>query len=167
MAEQCEHPIIFPLSNPTRLHEAKPDDLIHWTDGKALIATGSPFDPVHYKDTSYDIGECNNSFAFPGIGLGCIVSRARHCTEEMIFAAANAISECSAAVKVQDPTQSLLPDVEQAREISTRVATAVVRKAVETGEARISFKVEEAEQAVRDFMWYPEYPQYELTTPAS
>ncbi|KAI9492228.1 malate dehydrogenase [Zychaea mexicana] len=160
MAEHCDHPIIFPLSNPTRLHEAKPADLFEWTQGKVFVATGSPFDPVEYDGQTYEIAECNNSFVFPGIGLGCIVGRTKHCTDQMIFAAANAISECSPSTKSKDRTKSLLPDINDARHVSAKVATAVVREAIKQGESRRQF--EDVQKVVQEFMWEPKYAEYEL-----
>ncbi|KAJ8655459.1 hypothetical protein O0I10_008953 [Lichtheimia ornata] len=160
MAQHCDHPIIFPLSNPTRLHEAKPNDLFKWTKGKVFVATGSPFDPVEYNGDKYAVAECNNSFVFPGIGLGCVVSQAKHCTDPMIFAAANAISECSPSTQSKDRKHSLLPDVKDAREVSVQVAIAVAKKAIELGEAKALPK--DIEATVRDFMWEPRYADYEL-----
>ncbi|KAI7878612.1 hypothetical protein K492DRAFT_132506 [Lichtheimia hyalospora FSU 10163] len=160
MAQHCDHPIIFPLSNPTRLHEATPNDLFEWTKGKVFVATGSPFDPVEYNGDKYEVAECNNSFVFPGIGLGCVVSQAKHCTDQMIFAAANAISECSPSTQSKDRKHSLLPDVKDAREVSVQVAIAVAKKAIELGEAKTL--PNEIEATVRNFMWEPRYANYEL-----
>ncbi|KAI9263113.1 hypothetical protein BDA99DRAFT_481698 [Phascolomyces articulosus] len=162
MAEDCENPIIFPLSNPTHLHEAKPADLFDWTDGKVFVATGSPFEPVQYKDKTYEIAECNNSFVFPGIGLGCVVCRTKHCTDQMIFAAANAISECSPSTQSKDRTRSLLPDINDARNVSIKVATAVIEQAIEQSENRHELLIEDTEKTVREFMWEPKYSEYEL-----
>ncbi|KAI8391308.1 uncharacterized protein BYT42DRAFT_490613 [Radiomyces spectabilis] len=163
MAEHCPSgPVIFPLSNPTRLAEATPKDLFQWTDGNVLVATGSPFDPVHYGDKEYQIAECNNSFVYPGIGLGCIVSRAKHCTDEMIMVAAEAVSNGSPACKSKKRTNSLLPGIEEARQVSMRVAIAVANKAIELGEARNNIDPDDMEKTVRDFMWDPKYPDYKL-----
>jgi malate dehydrogenase (oxaloacetate-decarboxylating) len=92
MAKHVERPIIFPLSNPTRLHEAKPADIYEWTQGKALVATGSPFAPVEYNGEEYDVAECNNSVCFPGIGLGVILSGARLLSPPLLVAATKAIA---------------------------------------------------------------------------
>ncbi|KAG2220261.1 hypothetical protein INT45_009876 [Circinella minor] len=162
MAEHCENPIIFPLSNPTQLHEAKPADLFKWTEGKAFVATGSPFDPVEYNGRTYEIAECNNSFVFPGIGLGCIVCHTKHCTDQMIFAGANAISECSPSTQSKDRTKGLLPDINDARSVSAKVATAVVQKAIEQNENRYQLNGNDVEKVVREFMWEPKYAEYEL-----
>ncbi|KAI8147866.1 hypothetical protein BJV82DRAFT_698354 [Fennellomyces sp. T-0311] len=160
MAEHCDHPIIFPLSNPTQLHEAKPVDLFEWTQGKVFVATGSPFDPVEYDGKKYQIAECNNSFVFPGIGLGCVICRTKICTDQMIFAAADAISECSPSTQSKDRTRSLLPDISDARKVSVKVASAIIRAAEKEGQSRNKF--DDVERAVHEFMWEPKYAEYEL-----
>lgn len=99
MHKHCERPIVMPLSNPTSRVEARPEDIINWTDGKALVATGSPFSPVNYKDKVYPIAQCNNSYIFPGIGLGVIASGAKRVTETMLMAASRALAECSPLAK--------------------------------------------------------------------
>lgn len=115
---------------------------------------------MEYNGDKYAVAECNNSFVFPGIGLGCVVSQAKHCTDPMIFAAANAISECSPSTQSKDRKHSLLPDVKDAREVSVQVAIAVAKKAIELGEAKALPK--DIEATVRDFMWEPRYADYEL-----
>src|SRR5579859_3336010 len=95
MSSHVSRPIIFPLSNPTRLHEAQPKDIYDWTDGKALIATGSPFPPVTYKGKEYEVAECNNALVYPGIGLGCVLARTERLSESMIVAAARGLAEFS------------------------------------------------------------------------
>ncbi|CAG7947988.1 unnamed protein product [Penicillium salamii] len=134
MARHVERPIVFPLSNPTRLHEAKPDDLYKWTEGKALVATGSPFDPVKYNGTEYEIAECNNSTCFPGIGLGAVLSQCRLMSKKMLVAAVEALKAESPALK--DSNKPLLPDVQNVRKISVNIAAAVIRCAVEEGLAQ-------------------------------
>lgn len=142
MASHVERPIIFPLSNPTRLHEAVPSDLLRWTDGRALVATGSPFDPVTLDSgETYEISECNNSTAFPGIGLGAVLARVEKLTDEMLVAATQAIAAVSPALQgtqdgEPDPRKGLCPDVADVREISVKVAMAVVKAAVEDDVAR-------------------------------
>jgi malate dehydrogenase (oxaloacetate-decarboxylating) len=139
MAKHARRPIIFPLSNPTRLHEQTPQNLLHWTRGQALVATGSPIDPVtgpwgqDGADVTVQVAECNNSVVFPGIGLGCILSRARLLTDKMLVAAVRAVARMSPAL--EDPAAALLPDVDAVREVSLRVARGVVRAAVEEGVA--------------------------------
>ncbi len=156
MARHVERPIIFPLSNPTSKSEAVPADLINWTEGRALIATGSPFDDVIYHGQTYSIGQCNNMFIFPGVGLGVLASRARHVTIEMFVAAARVLSECSPARK--DPTAPLYPMVEDVRDVSQLVAIAVGRAAQQAGVAELT-STEELEQHVAMQMWKPHYPR--------
>ncbi|KAI8093886.1 malate dehydrogenase [Halteromyces radiatus] len=162
MASYCDIPIVFPLSNPTQLTEATPNDIIHWTNGKAIVATGSPFEDVEYNNRIYEVTECNNAFIYPGIGLGCIVAKAKHCTDDMIFAAANAICHCSPAFQSKDLTKSLLPDIKDIRLVSKKVAMAVAKEAMESGESRRDdIKTMDAlEKMVDDYMWYPQYPSY-------
>lgn len=164
MAEHHERPIVLPLSNPTRLHEAKPEDILKWTDGKALVATGSPFPPVKGpwgKDGSeitINVGECNNSVVFPGIGLGCVLSRAKHLTDRMLVAAVEGVSSLSPVLK--DLTAPLLPDVDSVRDVSVRIARNVIQAAVKDGEATqegIPEKEEDLEEWIREQMWDPVY----------
>ncbi|MCJ1464119.1 NAD-dependent malic enzyme, mitochondrial [Pseudocyphellaria aurata] len=158
MAKHVERPMIFPLSNPTRLHEADPQDLYTWTRGKALIATGSPFPPVEYDGIKYEVAECNNSTAFPGIGLGAILSRSRLLSDEMLVAAIKVIADKSPALK--DPAKGLVPDITDVREISVHVAKAVIRQAIDEGLARekeIPDDDGELEEWVREQMWEPRY----------
>lgn len=154
MAKHVDRPIILPLSNPTRLHEADPKDINEWTKGKALIATGSPFPPVKYEGKEYEVAECNNSTCFPGIGLGCVLSRARLLSDKMLVAAVKALADQAPALK--DPSRGLLPDVSSVREISVQIATAVIKQAVEEGLAQekgIPTNDEELEEWVREQMW--------------
>lgn len=157
MASHVERPIIFPLSNPTRLHEATPSELIEWTNGKVLVATGSPFSPVTYKGQTYDVAECNNSTCFPGIGLGCVLSRARLLTDGMLVAAVKALAALSPALR--DPTKALLPDVDEAREISVKIAHAVIKKAVaeDVAQEDIPADDDDLDEWIREQMWAPVY----------
>ena len=158
MAAHVEHPIVMPLSNPTRLHEADPADINAWSDGKALIATGSPFPPIESSRRRYEVAECNNSTAFPGIGLGCVLSRARLLSDKMLVAAVKAIAAQSPALR--DPDKGLVPDVVDVREISVKVARAVIRQAVEEGlatEKGIPEDEAELEEWVREQMWEARY----------
>jgi malate dehydrogenase (oxaloacetate-decarboxylating) len=152
MASHVERPIILPLTNPTALSEAVPEDLVRWTDGYALIATGSPFAPVTYGATAYQIGQANNAFVFPGIGLGTIAVRASRVSDGMLAAAADAVA---GVTDVSEPGASLLPDVEQLREVSARVAIAVARQAMAEGIARRPLAA--LERSVRAAMWNPVY----------
>jgi malate dehydrogenase (oxaloacetate-decarboxylating) len=158
MASHVERPIIFPLSNPTRLHEADPKDLNEWTDGKALIATGSPFPPVRHHGKEYEIAECNNSTCFPGIGLGAILSRSKVLSDKMLVAAVKALAAQSPALK--DPAKGLLPDVTEVREISVKIAMAVIKTAVEEGHSQqkdIPGDDGQLEEWVRVQMWEAKY----------
>lgn len=156
MAAHVARPIIFPLSNPTSKCEGRPEDLLAWTDGQALIATGSPFPDVAYRGQTYTIGQCNNMFIFPGVGLGVLASRAKRVTNEMFLAAARALSEFSPAR--QNPAASLYPDIEQVRAVSRSVALAVGLTAVQTGVAQQTAP-EELRQRIAEEMWEPHYPR--------
>jgi malate dehydrogenase (oxaloacetate-decarboxylating) len=158
MAKKTERPIIFPLSNPTSRSEAQPADLIAWTDGKALVATGSPFEPVDYNGTTIDIAQCNNVFIFPAVGLGLIASKARRVTDKMLLAAARALGEQSPALG--NPTASLLPNVSKIRDVAREIAYAVAAKAQEEGLAP-AVAPEALRQAVVESQWVPEYVPYE------
>ncbi|OBK44877.1 NAD-dependent malic enzyme [Mycobacterium sp. 1081908.1] len=152
MTASCERPMIFPLSNPTSRMEAMPADLLEWSSGKALITTGTPVAPVEFDGVTYTIGQANNVLVFPGIGLGVIVSRARTVTPGMLQAAAKAIVHQACPTNVGD---SLLPDVQNLRQISTAVAEAVYHAAVEDGVATKTHA--DVAQAVADTMWAPVY----------
>lgn len=154
MSKHVDRPIIFPLSNPTDLHEAQPKDINKWSEGRALIATGSPFPPVEYKGKKRDIAECNNSTAFPGIGLGAVLSRAKLMTDKMLVEATKALASQAPALK--DPDAPLLPDVEDVREISVQVAKAVIKQAVaeDLNEQKdIPTDDKELEEWIREQMW--------------
>jgi malate dehydrogenase (oxaloacetate-decarboxylating) len=152
MASHVERPIIFPLSNPTERTEAFPSDLIRWTEGKALIATGLPYDPVEYEGTSYEIGQANNALLYPGLGLGVITSRAKLVTDKMITTAAEAVAGLVDSTK---PGTSLLPDVRNLRVSSATIAVAVVNAAVDEGVAQE--EITDVVQQVQDAMWQPVY----------
>jgi malate dehydrogenase (oxaloacetate-decarboxylating) len=152
MAKHCERPIVFPLSNPAPMAEATPADLIAWTEGRALIATGSPFQPVTYRGVTYVIGQVNNAMLYPGLCLGAIVSRAHRISDNMFAAAANAVSSL---VAVRLPGASLLPHVDDLRIVSLTVAVAVAEAAVEDGLAGVKFR--DIVEQVGDAMWEPEY----------
>lgn len=154
MAKHAERPIIMPMSNPTSLAEAVPEDLIKWTDGKALIATGSPFNNVEYNGISYEIGQSNNAFVFPGLGLGAIVAKAEIISKGMFAAAANAVARKSDSSR---PGAALLPSVTQLGEVSKLVAIEVAKAAISEGIAKA--EIDDIEKAVTDAMWKPEYKQ--------
>ncbi|MGM1021754.1 MAG: NAD-dependent malic enzyme [Bacillota bacterium] len=152
MAKHVERPIIMPMSNPTDLAEAVPEDLIRWTDGKALIATGSPFEPVTYNGTKFEIGQTNNAFVFPGLGLGAIVVKAKRITPAMFTAAADAVAN---GVDSNKPGGALLPPIRKLRDVSYAVAVAVAKAAIQDQVAQAH--ISDVEQAIRDAMWKPEY----------
>jgi malate dehydrogenase (oxaloacetate-decarboxylating) len=153
MARQVARPVIFPLSNPTSKSEATAADLIKWTDGRALIATGSPFDSVAHEGRLIRIGQCNNAFIFPGVGLGVIASGARRVTDKMFSAAARVLSEFSPALN--DADGPLFPSLEKVREISHCVALAMGAEAVRAG--LTSTSLDSLESAVKNKMWTPRY----------
>ena len=136
MAAHTARPIIFALSNPPVRAEANPADLIAWTDGRALIATGSPFAPVTHKGVTYVVAQVNNAMLYPGLGLGAIVSRANRISEGMFAAAANAVSSM---VAVRQPGASLLPQIDDLRSVSAPVAVAVADAAHAEGLAGVTF----------------------------
>ena len=156
MAAHVERPIILPLSNPTSRCEAVPEDLIRWTDGRALVATGSPFPPVDHDGRRYLIAQANNALVFPGLGLGAIVSRARRISDAMLAAAAEAVAELSDAGR---PGALLLPPVDALRMVSAAVAIAVAGAAAAEGLAQV--ELDDPVQQVHEAMWRPEYPRVE------
>jgi malate dehydrogenase (oxaloacetate-decarboxylating) len=158
MARKTERPIIFPLSNPTSHSEAEPADLLAWTEGRALIATGSPFAPVPYNGKTIEIAQCNNVFIFPAVGLGVIGSGARRVTDKMLLAGARALGDHSPAL--QDPTGSLLPRVNTIRDVALDIAYAVGAKAQEEGLASAS-KPDALRKNLKESQWFPEYQTYE------
>jgi malate dehydrogenase (oxaloacetate-decarboxylating) len=159
LARHVERPVIFPLSNPTSKCEATPSDLILWTEGRALIATGSPFPTVEYQGTEFRIGQCNNAFIFPGVALGVIASGAPRVTTQMFVAAARALSELSPILT--DVTAPLYPRLEIVREVSRYVALAVGCEAQRAGLAKETGLCE-LEQQIDARMWSPNYLPYKL-----
>ncbi len=155
MARKVQRPIIFSLSNPTARSEANAEDLIHWTDGRALVATGSPFAPVEYGGSKIPIAQCNNVYIFPAMGLGVVASGARRVTEPMMLAAARTLGENSPALK--DPSASLLPPLTDIRRVAAEIAFAVGIEAQKDGVAP-KLSEEELRQRVRDTQWIPAYP---------
>jgi malate dehydrogenase (oxaloacetate-decarboxylating) len=153
MAAHTKCPIILPMSNPTPLSEAVPADLLAWTEGRALVATGSPFDPVTHRGVTYQIGQANNALIFPGLGLGAIVARATRITDGMLTAAAHAIATLA------DPTvpgAPILPPTQRLRDASAAVAVAVARATARDGVAHQSIG-DDIEERVRTAMWQPRY----------
>jgi malate dehydrogenase (oxaloacetate-decarboxylating) len=152
MAEINEKPAIMPISNPTKLAEATAKDLIEWTDGKALVVTGSPSDPIDYNGVTYTIGQANNALLYPGLGLGIIVAKAKTVSDGMLSAAAHGIASLQDLSK---PGASILPPVAKLREASKLVATAVAEQAVKEGLNRA--EITNAEKAVEESIWEPIY----------
>ncbi|MCG9756083.1 NAD-dependent malic enzyme [Shewanella insulae] len=161
MHSHCERPIIFPLSNPTSRVEATPKDILHWTKGQALVATGSPFEPVVIEEQTYEIAQCNNSYIFPGIGLGVLASGAKRVSNEMLMASSRALAECSPLAK--DGEGSLLPALEDIHAVSKHIAFAVGKVAIEQGHA-LPCSDELLLQAIEDNFWTAEYRRYKRTS---
>ena len=157
MASKVERPIIFPLSNPTSKSEATAEDLIRWTDGRALVASGSPFAPVSYGGITIPIAQCNNIYIFPAIGLGLVASGARRVTAAMLLAAARTLGGHSPALK--HPSASLLPPLTQLRSVAAQIAIAVGIEAQKDGVAP-SMSIDELRQRVLEMQWTPAYPSF-------
>jgi malate dehydrogenase (oxaloacetate-decarboxylating) len=156
MARKVTRPVIFPISNPTARSEAKPQDLIRWTGGRALIATGSPFAPVDFDGRLIPIAQCNNVFIFPAVGLGVVASGARRVTDGMMLAAARALGENSPARN--HASGSLLPAVHDLRTVAVEIATAVGQEAQWAGVAPKT-SAEELRARIVGSQWMPEYLQ--------
>jgi malate dehydrogenase (oxaloacetate-decarboxylating) len=156
MAAYTARPIIFVLSNPPTRAEATPADLISWTDGRALVATGSPFAPVTYKGVTYVLAQVNNAMLYPGLALGAIIAKASRISSGMFMAAASAVSSL---VVVRQPGASLLPHVDDLRSVSMTVAVAVAEAAEAEGLSRA--KLYDIVSQVQDAMWQPKYRRIE------
>ncbi|MEI9533106.1 NAD-dependent malic enzyme [Moellerella wisconsensis] len=161
MHKHCERPIVMPLSNPTSRVEARPEDIIAWTNGQALVATGSPFSPVVYKEKTYPIAQCNNSYIFPGIGLGVIASGAKRVTDAMLMAASRALAECSPLAK--EGEGSLLPLLDDIQEVSRIIAKQVAKEAQIQGVATVTSD-KALDEAIENNFWKPEYRIYKRTS---
>ena len=157
MAQNTKQPIIMPLSNPTDKAEAVPEDIIKITDGNAIVATGSPFEPVTHKGKTHNIAQCNNSYIFPGIGLGIITVKASKVTEEILMTASEALADSSPSIN--DPNGNLLPSLSEINQLSKKIAVAVAVKAVEQGLAPQQTE-EQIKQKIEKNFWKPKYRNY-------
>ncbi|MDD1791674.1 NAD-dependent malic enzyme [Enterovibrio sp. ZSDZ42] len=162
MHEHCDRPIVFPLSNPTSRVEATPFDILRWTNGEALVATGSPFEPVVLDGgKTFTIAQCNNSYIFPGIGLGVLATEAKRVTDEMLMESSRALAECSPLAKFgRGP---LLPPLEEIQTVSRHIALAVAKKAIEQGVA-LELTDEALQERIDAIFWQPKYRQYKRTS---
>lgn len=155
MASWCDHPIIFPLSNPTELAEATAEDIIKWSDGKAMVATGIPAEPVEYNGVTYVIGQANNALIYPGLGLGSIAVNASLLTDEMISSAAHSLSEF---LEINVKGAAVLPPVSKLTQFSETVANAVAECAVKQGLNRV--QTNDVKRTVQSLIWKPVYRNY-------
>ena len=158
MAKHVQRPVVMPFSNPTDNCEAVPKDVVGWTEGRALLATGSPFPPVVYEGREIHIGQGNNAFIFPGLGLGALIAASRRVTDGMIAAAANALA---AQLTAQELSQGYLyPPVARLREVSRVIATAVIETSVREGSAGLN-DLSDIDRLISEATWTPEYPTFE------
>jgi malate dehydrogenase (oxaloacetate-decarboxylating) len=156
MSDAGGTPVILPMSNPTDISEATPEDVLRWTEGRALVATGSPFEDVAMRGGSRRIGQANNVFIFPGIGLGTIVSGASQITDSMITAAATALADSLTSEELSDGC--LMPEVSRLWEVCGEVATAVANRAVKDGVAAKK-NADKMQKRIDEYRWVPEYPE--------
>jgi malate dehydrogenase (oxaloacetate-decarboxylating) len=154
MAQHVKRPIIMPLSNPTERAEANPRDLLNWTDGRVMVATGSPFQPVEINGKTRIIAQANNALAFPGLGLAILATRARVLTDGMLWSACEALAELSPVLRDQDA--ALLAPITEAKEAAYQIALAVAQVAMDEGLARVTDKLSAAER-VDSIIWQPRY----------
>jgi len=158
MHRYTDRPIIFPLSNPTELCEATPNDLLQWTEDKAIIGTGSPFPPVTKNGKLFRVDQTNNCYIFPGLGLGLIAVNAKKVTDSMLMAAAKALASSSPAC--QDPSANLLPSFKEIREVSLKVAIAVAETALKEGIGTPP-TAQSLPAFIQNKMWDPIYLPYQ------
>ncbi len=157
--KNTNRPVIFPMSNPTTSSEGLPDDIIAWTDGNAIVATGSPFPAVEYKDKTYFIGQGNNAFVFPGIGLAAILCQATHISDEMILTAAYALADYTQQYHLSE--QLIYPPIDELQKVSIRVASKVMEIARDTGISQCEASQDcDCEAYVRAHFWHPQYPRF-------
>ncbi len=161
MHAHCDRPIVMPLSNPTSRVEATPEDIITWTGGAALVATGSPFAPVKFRDKTYPIAQCNNAYIFPGIGLGVLAAKASRVTETMLIAASRALADCSPLANGSDG--ALLPDINDIQGVSKVIAMEVGKAAQVHGVATVTSE-QALSVAIEHNFWRPQYRNYKRTS---
>ncbi len=157
----CNRPIVLPLSNPTSRVEATPQEILSWTDGQAIVATGSPFPPALVSEVKYPIAQCNNSYIFPGIGLGVLAAKANRVTDGMLMAASRALAECSPLAR--DGEGPLLPPLGEIRQVSRFIAKVVAKQAMAEGQA-LTTSDEALDAAINKRFWYPRYRNYRRTS---
>jgi malate dehydrogenase (oxaloacetate-decarboxylating)(NADP+) len=157
MARINKRPILFALSNPTSKSECTAEQAVTWTNGRAIFASGSPFDPVEFEGRTYVPGQGNNAYIFPGVGLGLVASESVRATDEMFLAAARTLAEQVTEADLE--TGCVYPELDRIREVSVHVAEAVVRVAIEQGHTRASFP-EDLETHIRSLMFDPIYETY-------
>ena len=152
----CDSPIILPLSNPSKRIEATPEQLLVWTKGRAIIATGSPYQPVEYEGQNYSIPQCNNSYIFPGFGLAVVAAKIRHISDEMLMIASEVLAKGSTSASA-----SLLPRLSDIAQLSKEIAFAVSQVAFEQGLAE-PMTDEALKASIDSQFWLPEYREYEF-----
>lgn len=157
MKKNCQLPIIMPLSNPIKQIEARPEKIIEWTDGEVIIATGSPFKPIEYNGKTYPIAQCNNSYIFPGIGLGVLACKASRISDEMLRIASETLAEASPLANTG--SGGLLPPLTQLAQLSRKIAFAVAKIAMQQGYA-LEMDDESLTRKIESNFWKPQYRQY-------
>jgi malic enzyme len=162
MSKHAERPIVMPISNPTSKAECSAQEAITWSGGRALVATGSPFDDVEYEGRRHVIGQSNNVFIFPGVGLGTLLSQVRTVNDEVFLVAARTLAECVSDARLE--TGALYPEQSELRSVSARIAAAVVRHGSASGLGR-SVADEDVDALVESATWYPDYIPVEPAEP--
>jgi malate dehydrogenase (oxaloacetate-decarboxylating) len=161
LCENTENPIVLPLSNPTSQVEATPQEIVNWSKGKAIVATGSPFPNTVYEEQSFEVSQCNNSYIFPGIGLGVLAARATGISDNMLMAASQALAD--AAMEYDKAPGALLPSLKSIQKISVKIAYAVAQQAIEDGMA-LPVTEENMQRRLQENFWLPKYREYRRTS---